>query len=208
MPRVAGRRAPREALSESHRRREELLEIACSVFAERGFDGASLQEIADRFGVLKGSLFHYINNKDDLLFAIIEGVYQGAEDAVWSITGEDDSAVSRLRRLIIAYVEYVARHQEAVTVWLHDLNALDPARRKSITVYEERDRLRLVDLIVEAQREGGIRADADPRIVAMALLGAMNWIHRWFRPGRLSVRQVGEELSRVFVNTPASSTSA
>ena len=173
------------------------------MFAERGFDGATLQEIADRFGVLKGSLFHYIDNKDDLLFAIIEGVYQGAEEAIWPIAAEDDTALSRLRRLIVAYVVYVAEHQAAVTVWLHDLNALEPARRKSILVYEERDRLRLIDLIAEAQREGGVRADADPRLVAMALLGAMNWVHRWFRPGRLSARQVGEELSRVFLDESA-----
>jgi len=200
---AAGRRAPRGVVRENQRRREELIEVACGVFAEMGFDGASLQEIADRFGVLKGSLFHYINNKDDLLFAIIEGVYQGAEEAIWPIASEDDTAVSRLRRLIIAYVVYVADHQAAVTVWLHDLNALEPARRKSIMVYEERDRLRLINLIAEAQREGGIRADADPRLVSMALLGAMNWVHRWFRPGRLSARQVGEELSRVFLNEPA-----
>ena len=205
--RATGRRSPRAPARESQRRREELIEIACAVFAERGFDGATLQEIADRFGVLKGSLFHYIDNKDDLLFAIIEGVYQGAEEAIWPIAAEDDTALSRLRRLIVAYVVYVAEHQAAVTVWLHDLNALEPARRKSILVYEERDRLRLIDLIAEAQREGGVRADADPRLVAMALLGAMNWVHRWFRPGRLSARQVGEELSRVFLDEPVSAPS-
>jgi TetR/AcrR family transcriptional regulator, cholesterol catabolism regulator len=203
MPRATGRRSPRAPARENQRRREELIEIACAVFAERGFDGATLQEIADRFGVLKGSLFHYIDNKDDLLFAIIEGVYQGAEEAIWPIAAEDDTALGRLRRLIVAYVVYVAEHQAAVTVWLHDLNALEPARRKSILVYEERDRLRLIDLIAEAQREGGVRADADPRLVAMALLGAMNWVHRWFRPGRLSARQVGEELSRVFLDESA-----
>jgi hypothetical protein len=42
----------------------------------------------------------------------------------------------------------------------------------------------------------------------MALLGAMNWVHRWFRPGRLSARQVGEELSRVFLDEPASAPSS
>ena len=96
MPRTAGRRSPRVAVRENQRRREELIEIACGVFAERGFDGASLQEIADRFGVLKGSLFHYINNKDDLLFAIIEGVYQGAEEAIWPIAAEDDTATTEI----------------------------------------------------------------------------------------------------------------
>ncbi len=204
--RTAGRRAPRVVVRENQRRREELIEIACRIFAEKGFDRASLQEIADEFGVLKGSLFHYISNKDDLLFAIIEGVYEDGEKAIWSIVAEDDTAANRLQRLIVAYVVYVVEHQAAVTVWLHDLNALEPARRKSIMAYEERDRLRLVDLISEAQREGAIRADADPHLMSMALLGAMNWVHRWFRRGRLSAQEVGEELSRMFLenSTPAS----
>jgi AcrR family transcriptional regulator len=190
------------AVRENQRRREELIGIACGIFAERGFDGATLQDIADQFGVLKGSLFHYINSKDDLLFEIIEGVYLGAEEKIWSIAREEGSAVGRLRRLVVAYVLYITEHQPAVTVWLHDANALDPARQRMIREYEDRGRRRLIDLIAEAQQEGGIRADADPPIVALALLGAMNWVHRWFRPGGLSAQEIGEEFSRLFLASP------
>ena len=182
-----------------------MIDIACRVFAEKGFDGASLQDIADEFGVLKGSLFHYIKNKEELLFAIIGGVYFGAEEAIWSIVAEEEiTAANRLRRLITAYVVYVADHQAAVTVWLHDLNALEPVHRRSILEYEDRDRRRLMDLIAEAQKEGAIRRDADPHLVSMALLGAMNWVHRWFRAGRLSAEEVGGAMTRAFLNGPAS----
>jgi TetR/AcrR family transcriptional regulator, cholesterol catabolism regulator len=190
------------AVRDNQRRREELIGIACDIFAERGFDGATLQDIADQFGVLKGSLFHYINSKDDLLFEIIEGVYLGAEEMIWPIAGEEGSAVSRLRRLVVAYVRYITEHQPAVTVWLHDSNALDPGRQRMIREYEDRGRHRLTGLIAEAQREGGIRADANPPIVALALLGAMNWVHRWFRPGGLSAEEIGEEFGRLFLPPP------
>jgi TetR/AcrR family transcriptional regulator, cholesterol catabolism regulator len=187
------------AARDNQRRREELIDIACHVFADKGFDGATLQDIADQFGVLKGSLFHYIKSKDDLLYEIIEGVYLGAEDSIWAIAAEGDTAVSRLRRLMIAYVRYVCDHQPAVTVWLHDLNALDPARRQMISKLEERDRSRMVSLVSEVQQEGGLRADADPRIVSMALFGALNWVHRWFRPGGLSAEEIGEQFGRLFL---------
>ena len=111
LPPATGQGAPPASVRDRQRRREELIEIACHIFAEKGFDGATLQDIADRFGVLKGSLFHYIQSKDDLLFEIIDGVYAGAEDAIWSIAGADDSAVNPLRRLIVAYVRYVTDHQ-------------------------------------------------------------------------------------------------
>ncbi len=207
---------PQVAARDRQRRREELIGIACHVFAEKGFDGATLQDIADEFGVLKGSLFHYIQSKDDLLYEIIDGVYAGAEDAIWSITLADDTAVSRLRRLIVAYVRYVTEHQPAITVWLHDLDALDPVRGRLVREREERNSLRLVELIAAAQREGGISPDADPRLVGFALLGSMNWVHRWFRsPGQQaeghsqpgdghsrSAEDIGQEFSRIFLGQP------
>ena len=203
LPRTAGKgAAPPVTVRDRQRRREELIEIACHVFAEKGFDGATLQDIADQFGVLKGSLFHYIQSKDDLLFEIIEGVYAGAEDAIWPIAGAGGTAVSRLRRLIVAYVRYVIDHQEAITVWLHDLNSLDPARSQVIRTREEHNTRRLVDLITQAQQEGGVRPDADPRLVGFALLGSMNWVHRWFRPRSQSADEIGQEFSRIYLTQP------
>jgi TetR/AcrR family transcriptional regulator, cholesterol catabolism regulator len=190
------------AARERQRRREELIEIACRVFAAKGFDGATLQDIADEFGVLKGSLFHYIQSKDDLLFEIIDGVYAGAEEAIWPIARTDDTAVARLSRLIVAYVSYVTEHQQAITVWLHDLNSLDPARARVIREREEQNRRRLVDLITQAQQEGGVRPDADPRLVGFALLGSMNWVHRWFRLRGQSAEEIGREFARIYLSQP------
>jgi AcrR family transcriptional regulator len=181
------------------RRREELLAVACRIFAEKGFDGASLQDIADEFGVLKGSLFHYIQSKDELLYEIIEGVYTGAQVAVWSNAMQHGPAVERLRRVIVAYVEYISRHLDEVTVWLHDFKALPEPRRESIRRYEERDRRQLLELIEQAQREGGIRPDVDPGLASLALLGSMNWAHRWFRPRGLSAREIGESFADLFI---------
>lgn len=182
------------------RRREELLSLACRIFAEKGFDGASLQDIADEFGVLKGSLFHYIQSKDELLYEIIDGVFRGAQDAVWSKAVQDGPAVERLRRVITAYIEYVSRHLDEVTVWLHDFKALPAEQRQSIRRYEERDRRRLLELIEQAQREGGIWSDADARLASLALLGAMNWVHRWFRPRGLTAREIGDAFADLFLD--------
>jgi TetR/AcrR family transcriptional regulator, cholesterol catabolism regulator len=203
LPRATGQDLPAVTRRDRQRRREELIEIACHIFAEKGFDGATLQDIADQFGVLKGSLFHYIQSKDDLLFEIIDRVYAGAEDAIWSIARADDTAVSRLRRLIVAYVRYVTDHQPAITVWLHDLNCLDPVRGQVIRQREEHNRRRLVELITQAQQEGGVHPDADPHLVAFALLGSMNWVHRWFRPRGASATEIGEEFSTIYLSWPA-----
>jgi len=96
----------------------------------------------------------------------------------------------------------VTAHQPAVTVWLRDLSALEPARRQSILDREEQHRNRLVNLVTAAQQEGGIRAEADPRLVSLALLGSMNWVHRWFRSDGLPADEVGRQFSRVYLIEP------
>lgn len=189
---------PSTVSGKSQRRRAELVRIACKVFAAKGFDGASLQEIADDFGVLKGSLFHYIDSKDELLAEIIEGVYEDAAK-VWAIAGEDDAAVIRLRRLIVAYAVFMSRHLDGVTVWLRDFNALPDSRRRELRQREDQDRHRLEDLIREARREGGLRADVDPRLAALALLGSINWLHRWFQPRKLPAEEIGESFADLFL---------
>jgi AcrR family transcriptional regulator len=202
---TSGRRTAQPVRRSDQRRHDELIQITSEVFAEKGFEGASLQDIADGFGILKGSLFHYIQSKDDLLYEIIKGVYVGAEDSIWAIAKDDDTATNRLHRLIIAYVTYIADHQPSVTVWLHDLNSLEASRRKEIAAFEERDRNRLSDLIAEAQREGSIPEDSDLQILTFALLGAMNWVHRWYRPGRLSPAEIGDALFRIHLRGGPSS---
>jgi TetR/AcrR family transcriptional regulator, cholesterol catabolism regulator len=192
--------APRPRVARGgQRRREELLAVACRIFAKKGFDGASLQDIADEFGVLKGSLFHYIQSKDDLLYEIIESVYAGAQTAVWANAVQDGPAVERLRRVIIAYVDYISHHLDEVTVWLHDFKALPEPQRESIRRYEERDRRQLLELIDRAQREGGIRSDVDPSLASLALLGSMNWVHRWFRPRGLTAREIGDAFAGIYL---------
>lgn len=173
--------------------------MACRLFAEKGFDGASLQDIAGEFGVLKGSLFHYIETKDELLLEIIEGVYADAAREVWAIAQEEDTAVNRLRRVIVGYAVFISRNLNEVTVWMHDFNALPDARRRALRQLEDRDRHRLQDLIAEAQREGGIRADVDPGLTALALLGSINWLHRWFQPRRLSAEEIGGSFCDLFL---------
>ena len=134
------------------RRRAELVGVATRLFAAKGFEAASLQDVADDFGVLKGSLFHYIVSKDELLAEIIEGVYEDAAREVWSITGQEGRAVDRLRRVITAYVVFMSRHLDEVTVWLRDFNSLPDARRRALGAREDQDRHRLEGLIADASK--------------------------------------------------------
>src|SRR3954462_13395772 len=102
--RAAGERKPREE------RWAQLLEVATQVFYERGYDGASLQDIADRLGMLKGSLYYYIHTKEDLLFEVINAVYEEGLTSVRAAAEIPGDPLERLERIIIAHVEQTCRN--------------------------------------------------------------------------------------------------
>jgi TetR/AcrR family transcriptional regulator, cholesterol catabolism regulator len=93
--RGTGPRKPREE------RWSELLQVATQVFYEKGYDAASLQDIADRLGMLKGGLYYYITSKDDLLYTVISEVHRAGPANVESLAAAEGDAPRRLRGAII-----------------------------------------------------------------------------------------------------------
>jgi TetR/AcrR family transcriptional regulator, cholesterol catabolism regulator len=177
-------------------RRAELIEVATQVFFEKGYDGASLQDIADRLGMLKGSLYYYIQSKEDLLFDVISSVHLDWLALIRSRAEAPGDPLQRLRGAIRAHVEHTCRNLVPSAVFLRELSSLSPQRRREVLGSDHTYQGVFRDLIVEAQKEGLARTEVDPRLAALALLGAMNWVTRWFRPdGSSSAEQIAEQLA-------------
>lgn len=193
--RTGGERKPREE------RWAQLLEVATQVFYEKGYDGASLQDIADRLGMLKGSLYYYIQSKEDLLFEVISDVHREGYAVVREAAEPPGDPIDRLGRTIRAHVEHECRHLVPTAVFLHELSSLPVERRESVLgaghVYQGVFR----DLVAEAAEQGLVRDDVDPRVAGLSILGSTNWVYRWFRPdGPSSPEQIGAQLAAMAVH--------
>src|SRR4051812_43942957 len=177
----------------------ELLQIAATTFAERGYQSTSLQDIADRFGVLKGSLYHYIRSKDDLLYEVVRTVFAGGLANLHRLAGADDDHATKLRAVVRGHVLYLIENLVGTTVFLHEFAHLSEERRRSMPVDEYAEVL--TGLIRDAQRAGAVRADVDPDLSALALLGATNWVYRWYRPdGGRSPAEIADQYAHVLVD--------
>lgn len=192
--RSGGERKPREE------RWAELIEVATQVFYEKGYDGASLQDIADRLGMLKGSLYYYIQSKEDLLFDVISSVHKDGLAVIRMRSEVSGPPLHRLRSVIVGHVEHTCRNLVPTAVFLHELSALPEERRREVLGSEHAYQGVFRDLIEQAQRAGDARAELDPRLATLSLLGSANWVYRWFRPGgAFSPEQIGSELAELAI---------
>lgn len=199
--RGAGARKPREE------RWTELLATATDVFHDKGYEAASLQDIAERLGMLKGSLYYYITSKEDLLYNVLKTVYEGGLANVELLAASSGGALERLRRMIIGHIEYECEHLRPTSVFHHELGSLPAERSHEITGGDHAYRSALAKMIEVGQSEGMVRPDLDPTLAALGILGAVNWVYRWFRPdGDYSPTQIGTEFADMAVRgiaTPA-----
>ena len=173
-------------------RGEQVYAAALRLFREKGYHATSMQDIAAAVGLYKGSLYHYIGGKEDLLVRVFEramGSLLGEVERIVADTSVRPSA--QLRLVVQAHVEAVCENLDALTVYLHEFRALAGETLANVRAQRERYR-QLVSEIVERGVRLGEFSTSDVDIATLGLLGMCNWVAQWYRPaGRLSARQIG-----------------
>ncbi len=183
-------------------RRQEIINAAAVIFREKGYDAASIQDVADTVDILKGSLYYYIKSKNDLLFEIIQEVHQGGLDNLARGKKLEGNALERIRSFVIRHMTYNAENLIKMTVFFHDFRSLTPDRRSVIV--EERDVYDryLRELIASGQDEGSIRSIVDPKMATFSILGSINWMYQWYRPdGPMPIEDIAAEFAEFAVES-------
>lgn len=157
---------------------EQILDAAASVFNEKGYSAASLQDIADRVGILKGSLYYYIKTKGDLLESLLLQVHTRGLDLVRDCLGGPGDIIERLDRLIRAYLAFILDNPERTRVYIHEVRQLCPRAKEKIFL-DRSIRSGVEATVAEGQAAGLIRTDLDPHVAAQAMLGSLNAIYQW-----------------------------
>jgi TetR/AcrR family transcriptional regulator, cholesterol catabolism regulator len=164
-------------------RRNELTRQAARLFAERGFHGTSIGDLAEAMGVQKGSLYAHINSKQDLLY---EAMRDGAEAFHRALDGLPEGApvTERIRLALRGHLRVVAEQLDVATVFIREWRYLEGERRDEIVGERRRYEERVRALFREGRELGELRTDLDDATAALLLLSAANWAYTWLRPGR------------------------
>src|SRR4051795_5617462 len=163
-------------------RRTELTRQAARLFAQKGYHGTSIGEIAEAMGVQKGSLYAHISSKQDLLYeTMAEGAaaFHAGLDAI-----PDDAPVSEKIRLALrSHLRVVGDQLDVATVFVQEWRYLEGDRRDEIVAERRRYEERIRALFREGRDLGELRSDLDDATAALLLLSAANWAYTWLRPG-------------------------
>jgi AcrR family transcriptional regulator len=182
----------------SEARRLEILHAAARVFRRRGIGAAGMREIAEEAGLSPGNLYYYFDSKDELLLFCQERTLEHMLAAVDAAKAAGQSCAEQLRAVLRAHVHALLDELEGATAHL-ELDALPEALRAPMI--RKRDRYeRAVRGLVAAGVARGEFSPCDAALVTRAMLGAVNWTARWFRPdGAQSAAQVAEAIADYLV---------
>jgi TetR/AcrR family transcriptional regulator, cholesterol catabolism regulator len=161
----------------------EICRIAARVFYEKGYDGASMQDIASAVGLTKAGLYHHVGSKDRLLFEIMNYGMDILDETVLEKVKSIQDPREKLRQTIFGHINLVVRARDLeITVILHENRSLKGALRKKINARKKAYIHYLQNLIAEVQDQAGGERLISPILAAYNLLGIINWLYQWYRP--------------------------
>lgn len=180
--------------------REDILEAAAQVFSQKGFHGASMNDIAGAVNLQKASLYHHVSSKQEILLEILGRALQMLLERISSITSQEIPADKKLRMMIREYMQILAENGDLATVLLFEHRALE--RRQHARHVPSRDKFEMLwrNVLADGVENKIFKCD-DIALTVRALLGLMNWTITWYHPdGDKTIEQIADDYSNLLLS--------
>lgn len=177
---------PSQPLSKSERRYQEILQRATECFDRRGYANTTLDDIAAAVGVSREAIYYYFQNRAQILQAIIEPQSMALIEGISAII-ENDKLTPRekFRAAIENHLKRFDQYCLEMTVSMRNSSIeYEPEVRDAMGRVWSRYESMWVKLILDGQARGEFRQIGDPKMLAFGVLGACNWLARWYNPRR------------------------
>jgi AcrR family transcriptional regulator len=179
-------------------RDEEILAAAIQVFSQKGYAAASLQDVADAVGLLKGSLYHYISSKESLLYRIFQESHEEGSALMAAIDELGLSPDAKLREFVRRLTLFYAQNRERASLYFGEWRHLTGEDLE--TVMEQRRNFELyVRTIISDAHEGGLTNPAlDVKLATRYILTGVNGVILWYRPeGPVPADDIAEQIAEL-----------
>lgn len=168
-------------------RRNEIVDVAARLFAERGYHATSIGDLTEATGLHRGGLYHYIVSKENLLFLIHERFIEPLLEEARRIESRGDTPEETLRAVARALMTDIAQYHDQVTVFLHEWRTVSAAAADAERATKVREaRAEFESIVLRILRAGSAQGDfaiEDARLPMLGFLGLINYSYQWYRSG-------------------------
>ncbi|SRR5258705_7896448 len=186
-------------------RRHEIIVAGAKVFRERGYEAASLRDVAQELGTDRASLYYYVASKNELFQLVTRTAVEEVVAAAEAIQAEPDDAVTRIRKLVVETLKKYGDHYPYMFVYIQEdmtrihSESLDEVWARTMLELGHRFEVALLGIIDDGVAEG-VFTVSHRHIAMNFVIGAINWTHRWYRPsGQLTSEQLGAQMADLIV---------
>jgi TetR/AcrR family transcriptional regulator, cholesterol catabolism regulator len=188
------------AASGKGKRASHVYRIAAEIMCQKGYEGTSMNDIAEAAGLTKAGIYHYIRGKEELLFEIMTYAMDNLDQKVIAPAREIEDAEERLKKTVEGHTRSLLEGVGAITIVLEETSALTPAHRKIIKARKRSYFDFIRQTLEQLEAEGKLR-DVNHTTAAFGLLGMILWISRWYRrDGELSADDVMKDYVNIAMN--------
>ncbi|MHB1506205.1 MAG: TetR/AcrR family transcriptional regulator [Sulfobacillus sp.] len=187
-------------------KRVAIYQAASRLFEESGYHDTSVEDIATAVGLSKPSLYHYISGKQDLLYAIARETIQAFHDDLDRLSLAPMPVGERLVRWVRGHALRMAAERETVAVLFREGRHLTGDERRLVAELADAYVLKVQQMIEQGVADQ-VFSVADCRVAALHILGSLNWMNTWYRPGgRLGAEQIADQMAHMALASLRSAT--
>lgn len=193
---------PQSMRADAAERWQQITRVATDLFRRKGFSSTSMQDISDAVGLLKGSLYYYIDSKEDLLFEILRDLHKDGERIIAQVQFDSGDPLTELRTYLKQCAIFGSINAPRLAIFLRDFHYV-PAERQSEIISERKMYQRTVSsLVTEAKELGLTPPNLDISLAATLISGAVAGVHEWLHPdGPRPLDQAAEDIAEVLTNS-------
>jgi AcrR family transcriptional regulator len=199
-PQVRARTGRRQTTVKGRTVPERLLAVSTELFAERGFEGTSVQDIVNTAGVTKGAMYHYYASKDDLLYEIYARVLRMQTERLEKFAAGEAPVEQRVHAASAGGVATTIENLKDTTIFFRSMHQLSEEKQRAVRRERRRYHQTFRAMIEEGQRSDAFRSDVVPNLVVDYFFGAVHHMPAWYKPrGKLSAREIGRSFADLFI---------
>lgn len=175
------------------RKQQEVVATAARLFAERGYQATSMQDLTEATGLAAGGLYHYIGSKEQLLFRICDELLEPLLEQARAIVAHEAPPTEQLRELLRAWLGHIATHREHMLVFAQERHVIEREPQWREVRHQRKAFEKILDDVLARGEQDGSMTFPDRGLALLALLGMVNHTPQWLRPrGRLGAEQIAD----------------